>query len=581
MNSKTKTCQSCKKGFTIEPEDFEFYEKIGVPAPTFCSECRNQRRMSFRNERSLYKRKCDLCGMDIVSRYSPSPPSSWKNSLKVYCSKCWWSDKWDALEYAQEYDINKSFFDQFKEIIQKTPSPSLFQMGQSVNSDWVNYESFDKNCYLNVGGGYNEDSAYNTYLAWGNNSFDNYFTLKSNLCYETIFSKNCYKVFFSQHCYDCQDVILSYDCKNCSNLIGCIGLRHKKYYIFNKPYSKKEYFDFLDKNPISSYKSLNLIKKEAKKNILKFPHRYTVLSKSIDCFGNYITQSKNCQNCWEIEDVENSKYVYIAAIGIKDVYDIYAVGENSELIYEIMSGGRFCYRDKFSISLTQCRDLDYCLEMQDCHDCFGCRGLIKKSYCILNKQYSLESYTKLKSKIIKKMKEDKEYGEFFPISLSPFGYNESVAQDYYPLNKTQSLKIGANWNDYESKEKYQFSDYQIPDNINDVKDDILKKILKCEKSNKAYKIIPMELKFYRQMGLPIPKRSPLQRYRDRLSQKNPWKLYYRQCMCAGDTDDTKTYKNTIKHEHKDKHCPNEFQTSYAPDRKEIVYCEKCYQKEVQ
>jgi len=26
--------------------------------------------------------------------------------------------------------------------------------------------------------------------------------------------------------------------------------------------------------------------------------------------------------------------------------------------------------------------------------------------------------------------------------------------------------------------------------------------------------------------------------------------------------------------------PNEFETAYAPDRPEIVYCEKCYQQEV-
>jgi len=34
-NSQTKICQNCKKEFIIEPEDFEFYEKIKVPTPTF------------------------------------------------------------------------------------------------------------------------------------------------------------------------------------------------------------------------------------------------------------------------------------------------------------------------------------------------------------------------------------------------------------------------------------------------------------------------------------------------------------------------------------------------------------------
>ncbi|MBU0627024.1 hypothetical protein KKG31_00015 [Patescibacteria group bacterium] len=47
----------------------EFYSKVSpiiagkkylIPAPTLCPDCRQQRRISFRNERSLYKRKCDL-----------------------------------------------------------------------------------------------------------------------------------------------------------------------------------------------------------------------------------------------------------------------------------------------------------------------------------------------------------------------------------------------------------------------------------------------------------------------------------------------------------------------------------------
>ena len=28
MNQQTKTCVNCKKDFIIEPEDFNFYEKI-------------------------------------------------------------------------------------------------------------------------------------------------------------------------------------------------------------------------------------------------------------------------------------------------------------------------------------------------------------------------------------------------------------------------------------------------------------------------------------------------------------------------------------------------------------------------
>ena len=65
----TKQCQNCHQKFNIEPEDFEFYKKISVPPPTFCPDCRLQRRLAFRNERKLYKRKCDLCGKDLIGMY--------------------------------------------------------------------------------------------------------------------------------------------------------------------------------------------------------------------------------------------------------------------------------------------------------------------------------------------------------------------------------------------------------------------------------------------------------------------------------------------------------------------------------
>src|SRR3989344_5953779 len=95
---ETKTCQNCKNQFVIEPEDFEFYARIKVPPPTFCPECRLQRRYAWRNMRSIYKYTCGLCGSKKIGVYAPDKPYT------VYCSKCWWSDKWGALDFGRDYD---------------------------------------------------------------------------------------------------------------------------------------------------------------------------------------------------------------------------------------------------------------------------------------------------------------------------------------------------------------------------------------------------------------------------------------------------------------------------------------------
>jgi len=73
MNSETKTCQNCKAQFTIVPEDFAFYDKLKVPPPTWCPQCRLQRRLTQINVRVLYKRTCDLCKKETLSLFQGQP----------------------------------------------------------------------------------------------------------------------------------------------------------------------------------------------------------------------------------------------------------------------------------------------------------------------------------------------------------------------------------------------------------------------------------------------------------------------------------------------------------------------------
>jgi hypothetical protein len=70
------------------------------------------------------------------------------------------------------------------------------------------------------------------------------------------------------------------------------------------------------------------------------------------------------------------------------------------------------------------------------------------------------------------------------------------------------------------------------------------------------------------------------RHERRIADRLKLFLYERACMCTGSVDQTKTYKNTVKHSHGNEPCGENFKTGYAPERSEIVYCEKCYQAEV-
>ncbi|MDP3762567.1 MAG: hypothetical protein Q8Q97_00650, partial [bacterium] len=82
--------------------------------------------------------------------------------------------------------------------------------------------------------------------------------------------------------------------------------------------------------------------------------------------------------------------------------------------------------------------------------------------------------------------------------------------------------------------------------------------------------------------LPLPRLCPNCLHYQRIKQRNPLKLWHRKCQCAGPTSENKAYQNTADHIHhqKDQPCQNEFETTYAPERAEIVYCEQCYLREV-
>ena len=148
----------------------------------------------------------------------------------------------------------------------------------------------------------------------------------------------------------------------------------------------------------------------------------------------------------------------------------------------------------------------------------------------------------------------KQWGQFFPPYLSPFGYNETLAHDYYPLDEQTARQYSFHWRDEQNQASYQGTMFQVPDNINQVSDEICQQILKCEISGKLYKILPQELAFYRKMKVPIPKLCPDQRHRQRMKLRNPRKLYKRTCPITGE----------------------QMLSTYSLNRSEKVYSQKAY-----
>ena len=311
---------------------------------------------------------------------------------------------------------------------------------------------------------------------------------------------------------------------------------------------------------MQSYTSIENAKKEFEKIKEKTVRKFASQTKCNNATGDYLHNchegvmlfdtydSKNCSYMTDTESPTDSQdcnnYYYKPQFG----YNMMGVLEGSR-----MKNGAFVFYSS---------DVEYC---ENCHNLvngFGCNAIRKGEYMILNKQYSKENYFKLKEKIEGQLKKEGVYGQFFPASLAPFGYNETLAQDYLPLSKEEASKRGFKWQDKTTGtySKETIKEGEMPETIEEATEDILKEIFACGECKKNFRITKAELDFYKRMHLPLPHKDFECRHKERMAKRNPRKLWRRKCMKEG--------------------CNNEFETSYSPERPEIIYCESCYNKEI-
>ncbi len=578
---ETRVCQNCKNDFTIEPEDFLFYEKIKVPPPTWCAYCRFIRKMTFVNERSLYKRQCGNCGTSIITMYKDT------NLFPVWCVKCYLADSWDPVAYGIDLDFSKNFFTQFKELRDTVPHRSLDQNEKNgSDTEYSNFCYSSKNSYLSFNVTSSENIKYSKYVLKKNkNCIDSFIFADNDKCYELVQASKNYNCSFLLESRESIDSHFLYDCSNCVSCCLSSNIRNKSFVFANQQLSKEDYMNAIKGLELGTYtgqvRAKNIFKEIVEGSIHKYAHN----KNAVNVTGDFIENSKNIKYSYGVVGGENMKNIFFSMNVAKDSHDLIFTGRGEEC-YELAYGGRGINRVFFSFSCgSGSKNLFYCDNCKACMDCFGCVGLRNKQYCIFNKEYTKEEYFKITDKL-KKVMTDMPYvdkigrvygfGEYFPTEISPFAYNETVAFEELPLSEEGVIKNGFTWQKAEAKSHMPtISVDDILNNIADIDDSICNEIISCPNNGSpktscsgAYKILKDELTFYKQMHLPIPRYCPNCRYHHRLVWKNPFRFYKRQCMCE---------KENHGHEGS---CPNKFETSYSPERPEVVYCEKCYQKEV-
>ncbi len=565
---ENRTCQNCKENFIIELEDFSFYEKIKVPPPTFCPECRMIRRMCWRNHRSFYKRTCSLCSKSLLSVYK-------EDGAPVMCGECWMGDNWDPFMYQKEIDLSIPIFNQINELFYIQPRIFQYKLGGTViNCDYSNSVANSKNIYLAFSLVNSEDISFSENVDNSKNSLDCLYCGNIDRCswnIDCLENYNCHFVIDSNKNIDSYFL---YDCSNCSNCCLSTNLRNKSYFFKNKQLSKDEYLEKVKELKLNTFSGFNNARNEfsliKEKAIFKFAKNLN----SVNVKGDHINNSKDINNSFDVFKSENISNTF-RVVNTKDLKDCCWV-LNGELQYENISGSQDSSNQIGCVVCFNSTNMEHSLNCRNCSDCFGCVGLKNAKYCILNKQYSKEEYLKI-SPLLRKHMVDLplkdsmgrvfSYGDFFPYFMCPFGYNETMAHDYFPKTKEQIIDLGLNWKEPEVRNYVPTKNFEtLPNSIENVTDDILNDILECPNKGdykyqctNAFKLTKEELLFYRQNSLPLPHYCPNCRHYQRLVYRNPMKLYKRLCSNG---------------------CGREFETTYAPDRPERVYCESCYQQEV-
>lgn len=561
------TCLRCREEFAIPSDDLEFYGRNGTPPyngvrfsyppPKYCPDCRRQRRLAFRNERFLYKRTCDFSGKPIYSVYSPDKP------LKVYDREIWWSDRWNPLDYGVGVDFSRLFFDQFAEVQLATPVPSL-RVVMSENCDFNHYLEKSKNCYLVFNGQHNFDCMYLQSSSGCRDTLDSYRSGQVERCYHMYRGSNCTNCFYCDRIGQCDDCYFCKLCGDCRNCFGCYCIRHREYCIFNKQYTKKEYFDFIRKIDFGSYAEMQRLKVRCRSFWDTMPINPTSGEFNDDCFGDYVYYANFCYLCFTISNCDRCKYCFELSNG-NLCYDLDCTNTASDGCQQVVSASNI-HNLAFCRDCWTCSESYYLANCIQCNNCFGCVGLYNKKYCILNRQYTQSEYNELVPKIIRHMQETEEWGEFFPFHLSQFGYNETEASFHFPLTREEALSGGLVWSDYENprpKVDKVIKAADLPDHISAVSNEILDYAIECEVTGRLFKVQARELEFYRTHKIPLPRRHPEQRQNEMRTLRNPLKYVTRRCQCV-ETD----------HNHKGR-CELIVQSTFPIDYPENVVCTPC------
>lgn len=554
------------------------WEKMNFDLPQYCYRVRMLKRQIFRNEKKFYA----LPEISIVH-------DSVRKVLPV-------KDRHEEDFYKYWIEYSGNFNNDLKELYEKVPYLPRYVVA-SENSDYCNQTSNEKNCYLCIGWLESENCLYTTYDVQSKYIIDSYGTFNCEISYQSIHIWWSMKSFFCTYLVNCYNTRFGYDLHNCKNVIFGFGLRDQEYIFKNKKYPQEER-ERIAQEYYKKIKTISWLKEllaEYQEFIDTYPHEDVHNVNSEHPRGTQINNSKNMTFWFWAEGNHDSRYCGIQwrSQNVMDLESSAMSQQTYNCIGSIQMFGCSCISSNF----WEMKNAHYGFYMRWSSDILGCFGLQNQSHCILNKKYSKEDREKLATTIIQELRAKQKRGDFMDTEMSPFPYNDSLANRVFPIKQ---LKIWDKlttinpdgfgtvevlnpekfisdarldlWWEEKRKIKWRTQEAEInlptnvpilqvsdlPDDIDTAQKDICDKVIICEKTWRPYKILQMELDFYKQYGLPLPTTHYEYRDNKRCEQLPPRFLELWSCDKCG--------KENIR--------------EFRKNPKFKIYCEQCYNKEI-
>ena len=551
MTSLQQKCALSGRMFDISARSAVFLESRGLPLPTLSPFERLRRRLSFRNQRHLYRRTCSATGKPLISMYAPEYAGC------VVSQEYWWSDAWDPLTFGRDFDFSRPFFEQFHELFLAVPQPCVM-VSHSENCEYNAYCARSKNCYMSQSVAECENVYYTFGPTHSTDCLDCHnISDHCELCYEVLFGSGCYNVRFSQNVAGCRDSSFLFNCRNCSNCFFCSNLRNANHCFFNEKLSPAAYRERVQMyDRLSHADKESLLDQFAKFQSEQFvPAHWGTNNENVS--GNQIFNSKGVDLGFDIhncEDVSSVLRTY-ATKSSNDASYVF-IGEELHEIISVINATR----SSFGFALYEgVFEVEYSATISSSHDLFGCVGMRRKQYCIFNKQYSKDDYLILKEKVIEHMKNTGEWGEFFPTTISPFPYNDTMAYDLCPLEREEILRRGWRLRPAEDSSKVASKPAEtLPAYSSETDESICSQTFGCAACGRGFRLQKTELGLLQKLQVPIPHTCYECRYLKRIAHIGS--IDFGPETCSG--------------------CGGQAVTCCVPDNAGRVFCDACYLQEL-